>query len=136
MVQLGVFEIAYDDGNHLRVTEYGMKILRGEAHITLSRYTEAVARERKAPTRETAGAAAPTDAAKALFEHLKSVRLAIARRENKPPYVIFSDASLLDMAMRRPSTEFDFLGVTGVGEYKARRYGPEFLAAIAAFTPR
>ena len=136
MVQLGVFEIAYDDGNHLRVTEYGMKILRGEAHITLSRYTEAVARERKAPTRETAGAAAPTDAAKALFEHLKSVRLAIARRENKPPYVIFSDASVLDMAMRRPSTEFDFLGVTGVGEYKARRYGPEFLAAIAAFTPR
>lgn len=37
------------------------------------------------------------------------------------------------MAARRPSTEFDFLEVTGVGEYKARRYGAEFLAAIAAF---
>ena len=38
------------------------------------------------------------------------------------------------MAARRPSTEFDLLGVTGVGEYKARRYGPEFLTAIARFT--
>ena len=107
---------------------------RGEAHLTLSRYTEAVARERKAAKPSAPAVSADSASTKALFEHLKSVRLAIARRENKPPYIIFSDATLLDMAARRPSTEFDLLGVTGVGEYKARRYGPEFLTAIARFT--
>ena len=61
------------------------------------------------------------------------MRAAIAKREGRPPYIIFSDSSLLDMAIRRPNDEFEFLSVSGVGEYKARRYGPEFLRAIAAF---
>lgn len=133
MVQLGVFEIAYDDSNHLRVTDFGHRLLRGEAHITLSRYVEAVAAERKTVKPETPSFPTDSPSTKALFEHLKSVRLAIARRENKPPYIIFSDASLLDMAARRPRTPFEFLAVNGVGEYKANRYGAEFLAAIAAY---
>lgn len=131
MIQLGVFEIAYDDGNHLRVTDFGMKILRGEAHLTLSRYSAAAANEKKKP--EPARTAVDETAARGLFEHLKTVRAAIAKREGRPPYIIFSDSSLLDMAIRRPNDEFEFLSVSGVGEYKARRYGPEFLRAIAAF---
>lgn len=131
MIQLGVFEIAYDDGNHLRVTDFGMKILRGEAHLTLSRYSAAAANEKKKPA--PARTAVDETAARGLFEHLKTVRAAIAKREGRPPYIIFSDSSLLDMAIRRPKDEFEFLSVSGVGEYKARRYGPEFLRAIAAF---
>lgn len=132
MVQLGVFETAYDDGNHLRVTDFGHRLLRGEAHLTLSRFVdtgELVSR----PLRTTAPVPADYRLCRALFERLKELRLEIARGEGKPPYIIFSDASLKEMAEKRPSTEYELLGINGVGEYKAHRYGPAFLEAIAKF---
>lgn len=132
MVQLGVFELAYDDGNHLRVTPYGMKLLRGEAHLTLSRFVDSAAKTVRKPEPAKPKTTDSADV-KALFEYLKGVRLAVARRENKVPYNVFSDASLLDMAVRRPANDFEFLAVNGVGEYKLRHYGPEFLKAIAEF---
>ena len=68
-----------------------------------------------------------------LFDALKEVRAKLARRESVPAYVIFSNATLSEMARSRPRSRFDLLEVNGVGEQKARRYGQAFLEAIAAF---
>ena len=67
-----------------------------------------------------------------LFSALKSVRTQIAREENVPAYIVFSNATLTDMAAKAPRTMAEFLEVSGVGEVKAARYGEIFLKTIAA----
>ncbi len=65
-----------------------------------------------------------------LFELLKTVRTKYAEEENVPPYVIFSDASLQEMAMYFPQTLKDFKQISGVGDFKLEKYGPSFLKII------
>lgn len=65
-----------------------------------------------------------------LLETLKALRLKLAKEENVPAYIVFSNATLQDMAIKAPVTMEEFLGVSGVGKYKAERYGEAFLAAI------
>ena len=67
-----------------------------------------------------------------LFAVLKAVRTQIAQQENVPAYIVFSNATLMDMAVKAPRTMAEFLDVSGVGETKATRYGEVFLKAIAA----
>ena len=67
------------------------------------------------------------------MSYLKTVRRAIAVREGFPPYLIFSDATLTDMAARRPRTIAQFGEVFGVGEKKCARFGAEFINAINKF---
>lgn len=129
MIQLGVLEVAYDENNHLRPTPYGMRIVRGEECIMLAQYED-----RPAPVRRTRGAApAPRNSTEALLTRLKAVRRAEAARIKMPPYLIFSDASLQDMALRRPRTIEEFRTVSGAGEVKTARWGRLFIDAIAAF---
>lgn len=68
-----------------------------------------------------------------LFLALKAVRTRIAQAENVPAYVVFSNATLTDMASKAPRTMTELLEVSGVGEVKAARYGEVFLKAIAAY---
>ena len=68
-----------------------------------------------------------------LFEQLRTLRLEIARERQMPPYIVFSDKTLIDMCRRRPGTEQEMLAVSGVGEYKYAQYGQIFMEAIAAF---
>ncbi|KFI59557.1 ATP-dependent DNA helicase RecQ [Bifidobacterium gallicum DSM 20093 = LMG 11596] len=68
-----------------------------------------------------------------LFEVLRQLRLRIARRLGKPPYIVFSDKTLHDMAHRRPDSPDAMLEVSGVGAAKLERYGDEFLEAIRTF---
>ena len=65
-----------------------------------------------------------------LFERLKKLRLEIAREENMPPYIIFSDKTLIDMAAKIPASKMEMLDVSGVGEYKLAKYGERFLRVI------
>lgn len=65
-----------------------------------------------------------------LFECLKKLRLEIAREENMPPYIIFSDKTLIDMAAKTPVSKTEMLDVSGVGEYKLAKYGERFLRVI------
>jgi ATP-dependent DNA helicase RecQ len=67
-----------------------------------------------------------------LFERLRALRLDIARGRGVPPYVIFHDATLRDMARLRPTTRDGLLGVKGVGARKAEELGEIFLDAIRA----
>ncbi len=69
-----------------------------------------------------------------LFEALRSLRTQIAREEGMPPYIIFSDRTLLDMCIKTPLSEEDMLNVNGVGQNKYHKYGERFLQEINGFT--
>ncbi|PQA88673.1 DNA helicase RecQ [Hyphococcus luteus] len=79
---------------------------------------------------EAAADLAPADAA--LFEELRRKRLELAKAQNVPPYVIFHDKTLREMARLRPRAPSDLAGLAGVGETKLERYGAAFLDAINA----
>ena len=80
-----------------------------------------------------ARAAIPAEEAGDLFAALRNLRTRIARDENIPPYVVFSNAVLADMAAKAPRSPAEFREVSGVGEVKAARYGERFLAEIRAY---
>ena len=65
-----------------------------------------------------------------LFKQLKLIRTALAREKKVPPYIIFSDKSLTEMAAVKPQNNEEFLSISGVGEKKLKAYGPHFLPAI------
>ena len=75
--------------------------------------------------------AVPIQADAGLLDALRSVRSRLAASGGVPAYVVFSNASLADMAARQPASMEEFLEVSGVGEVKAQRYGRDFLEAIA-----
>jgi len=131
LVQLGIFEIAYNDANRLRPTPFGLRVLRGQASVELSTYTPPhVGRQTR---RGKEAPAAVVDPVHQLFEQLKAVRADVARREGLPPYMVFNDATLLDMATRKPVTMEDMMQVSGVGERKWVRFGRRFLVAVRKF---
>ncbi|MDP9015050.1 MAG: HRDC domain-containing protein, partial [Pseudomonadota bacterium] len=77
------------------------------------------------------GAAADGAAdAETLFERLRGLRKRLADAQGLPPYVIFHDATLREMAARRPRTLGEFASIRGVGQGKLARYGEEFIAAL------
>ena len=69
----------------------------------------------------------------ALLDRLKKVRVRVAKEAGLPLYLVFSNATLADMARRRPRTLEEFLEVSWVGEVKAEKYGPAFLRALAVY---
>nr|WP_229802428.1 DNA helicase RecQ [Echinicola pacifica] len=71
-----------------------------------------------------------------LFDHLRNIRYELAKEENVPPYVIFSDASLTDMATYVPLDIESFLDISGVGKTKAASYGPSFIEEIRAYAEK
>lgn len=75
----------------------------------------------------------PDDDEEALFQRLRELRLDIAREIGKPPYIVFSDKTLRDMARIKPVTPSQFLLVNGVGDNKLKLYGDRFMQAVAAF---
>lgn len=132
MVQLGLLEVAMDNGNRLRVTDYGMRALRGLVPVQLARYVPDEDRKTRG-RKKSEERIVSTDPTEQLFEQLKAVRRQVAAKSGVPAFVVFSDASLLDMARRRPKTIEEFLQVSGVGEHKSVRYGKHFIAAIRKF---
>ena len=87
--------------------------------------------ERTAKTKKTSnGMESLTSAGFKLFDRFKKLRLEIAREEHMPPYIIFSDKTLTDMAVKVPVSKNEMLNVSGVGENKFAKYGERFLALI------
>ena len=113
------------------LTSSGARVLRGEeAPGPLSRAPRPT--KSRMATAEAAGSE-PEAYDRDLFETLRTLRRSLAQERGVPPYLVFSDVSLRDMARRRPTTDAEFMAVKGVGEWKAEEYGPRFLAAIRAF---
>jgi len=109
----------------LRLNEASLQVLRGERTVRL--IPARAHRARTSATETEAWEGVDRD----LFERLRKLRTRLAREREVAPYLIFSDASLRDMARRRPHDETEFLQVHGVGDKKLADLGPTFLACIA-----
>ena len=104
--------------------------VRRNVRVTLKLREDRKLKTEKKKRRDTAATLASAD--QPLFEALRMRRKEIAERLDLPPYVIFHDATLRQMAEHRPQTEAELLSISGVGEAKLERYGSEFLEVIAA----
>ncbi|MEE0302236.1 MAG: HRDC domain-containing protein, partial [Blautia sp.] len=83
---------------------------------------------------EATNTSSPNAAKKsALFETLRQLRLQIAKEESVPPYIVFTDKTLIDMCEKLPGTESEMLDVSGVGQNKLKKYGQRFLQEISSF---
>jgi ATP-dependent DNA helicase RecQ len=112
----------------LEMTQKGRALLHGEGTFESRPAKPRVRAKREA--RAERFAEQPEDN-RALIASLKELRLRLARERRVPPYVIFSDRSLIDMAERRPTSEHEFAEVHGVGAAKLKDFGRVFLRAIA-----
>lgn len=131
MVQLGVFAPDIEHNNVLLVTPLGMRIVRGQEPLLLTRF---VPRERAPRKPEpTALPSLESPSARRLFEYLKGTRMRLAAQFGIAPYMVLSDKSLQDLAIKRPKSFDELLDVHGIGEYKAQQYGEIFMAAIEDF---
>ena len=132
MIQLGLIDIAYNEGNHLKITAYGRRILDSRGPVTLARYTPI---ERRNTRRKSA--AEPEEIqlspAEQLLELLKGVRENIAKKEQVPPYIVLTDKALLEMVRTEPIDMESFSRVEGVGERKTVKYWKPFVTAIRKF---
>jgi ATP-dependent DNA helicase RecQ len=123
-----------DEYPTLLISERGRQALRGEivpAPLTTAGKAPAPAEPAPAPGPPQSApsrVAAPPDAA--LFEALRALRRTIAEERGVPPYLIFSDASLRDMARLRPVTLEQFRDVKGVGDWKLQTFGDRFVTAL------
>ncbi len=125
--------IAVDFAGHggLSISEAGRQFLRDKPTLML-RAPSAPRAERTKVSRKQATEALP-EADRALFQALREKRMEIARTQNVPPYVIFHDRTLMELAAARPVSRAAMSAVPGVGETKLGRYGPAFLAVIAEY---
>ncbi len=126
----------------LVLNEASLAVMRGQKEVSLVRAAAASAsaggRER---SRSSGGGSTEasskrreiTEAVRPLFDHLRALRKELATKLGVPPYVVFSDASLVEMAEQRPADEAEMLAIRGVGQAKLASFGEAFLEAIANF---
>jgi ATP-dependent DNA helicase RecQ len=122
-----------DNIGALRVSARGEKFLKSPYHIELARdhdFTTALDEEEESPDKVPVNSKAYDSK---LFEILKTLRKKIAREKNLPPYVIFQDPSLEEMATTYPTTKDDLAQVNGVGLGKVNKFGREFMEAIQKY---
>jgi len=137
--QLGEQGLLLVDGDRypvLRLTADGRRLLKGELTATLVRQKAAPPKERGGRGRK--GGAARSEESwegvdQELFEALRAERLAVARERGVPPYVIFHDTTLRELARSKPRSAGAFLDVHGVGARKAEELGERFLSVIRVF---
>jgi ATP-dependent DNA helicase RecQ len=117
--------------NTLELTDAGRMLLKGEGAPQLLKPAERLTRERRSRDGATGDSWESVD--RGLFEELRKLRTGIAAERGVPPYVVFGDAALRDMARRRPSTLTAFLDIRGVGERKRDDYGQAFVETIVNY---
>lgn len=138
MIQLGFLEVDYANGNKLKVTPLGNKVLYGQSKALLTKYRpteketkysrEAMAEKKAAKVRSTRSLQAQAD--EQLWNALKQLRYQLAEKEKTPAYIIFTDAALEDMVELKPTTMEEFAQVRGVGQIKLEKYGRTFISLI------
>ncbi|MDE6348487.1 MAG: DNA helicase RecQ [Bacteroides sp.] len=141
MLQLGYFEIAYNENNHLKITQSGTEVLFGRtsAELVTIRREEAVptgkGRKRKVaiPPKELP-LGLPNVENDDLFEALRSLRKRLADQEGLPTYIVLSDKVLHLLSTSRPTTIEAFGNISGIGEYKKKKYGKEFVEMIRKYS--
>lgn len=141
MLQLGYFEIAYNENNHLKITPAGSDVLfgRATARLVVIRREEANetkrGRKRKLPVlSKELPLGLPNTENEDLFEALRELRKRLADEEALPAYIVLSDKVLHLLSTSRPTTIEEFGNISGIGEYKKKKYGKEFVSLIRKFS--
>jgi len=122
LVHLGLVEQDISRGSSLLLTEKARPVLKGDEDLSL-----AVPRLGSKHIYEQT---IKVNYDKRLFARLKGLRKALAEEHDVPPFVVFSDATLADMAHKQPTSQRELLAVSGVGQTKLQRYGSAFLSVI------
>ena len=144
MLNMGYFEVAYNENNHLKVTPAGAKVLYGQEKAMLvvikreEKETKKPGRAKQKDTTEKALFNIPASLALGeestdLFEELRILRKRLADQQAIPAYIVLSDKTLHLLASQRPTTLEEFGQVSGIGEYKKEKYGKEFVEVINKF---
>lgn len=122
------------DGNHgnLKTTQDGADFLRNKDKIQLRLDPAVIGSSRSSGTKTDPALSLETAEDKTLFTTLKTLRMDIAKENNIPPYVVFHDKTLIDMAAKRPQTIEGLSKLHGVGQSKLDKYGAVFLDKILA----
>ena len=143
MLQMGLIELDYKENRHIHVTDLGKSVLFQGKKIQLSKVVKEDLRVKskriKTPVlpamqtleKPTRSEVEPTPVEdKELFERLRQLRIQIAKEEHLPPYIIFSDKTLHELAIYKPQTIAAFGTIYGVGENKQAKYGAIFVETI------
>lgn len=124
----GIIELAYDQGYTLKLTEQSRQVLFEGRKVQLVKFDEVKQEEaavKPRPKRELLK--------DALFEKLRALRKRLAEEYGVPPYVVFTDTTLQEMAAERPTNKIAMLAISGVGAQKYERYGQDFVTEIIDF---
>ena len=139
-LNMGYFEIAYNENNHLKITTAGAKVLFGQEKAMLvvikreEKETKSKGKKKeekplfKVPVSVPMGEENPE-----LFEELRALRKRLADQQAIPAYIVLSDKTLHQLAIQRPTTLEEFGMVSGIGEYKKEKYGKDFVELINTF---
>jgi ATP-dependent DNA helicase RecQ len=130
MANQGLIEIMYSENSALKISPIGWEVLKGERTIRLTTPIKSEDRKKIQKVVKTTTRASEN---KDLFTALKKIRYAISKEEKMPAYIIFSDKSLKSMANELPTTENEFLAISGVGINKMEKYGEKFMNVIRQF---
>jgi len=130
----GFLGVSNDEYAIVKLTGESARILEGEEQVSMkmAKEQERQPQEKsgKKESRSRTAGVSLTEADQALFEKLRGLRTEIAREEQVPPYIVFSDKTLVSMCMVKPVTKAEMLSVSGVGEFKYTKYGERFLGCV------
>ena len=142
MLNLGYFEVAYNEKNHLKITEAGKKVLFGHEQaqlVVIKREAYEAKNKQKKKRAEPQAQALPMvfeNENDQLFEALRVLRKKLADQQAIPAYIVLSDKVLHLLASSKPVTIEAFGEISGIGEYKKERYGKDFIKVIRQFVPQ
>ncbi|WP_092878832.1 ATP-dependent DNA helicase RecQ [Izhakiella capsodis] len=125
LIHLGLVMQNITQHSALQLTEAARPVLRGESPLLLAVPRLSSARPRSSQVRSYGGSYD-----RKLFAKLRKLRKAIADEENIPPYVVFNDATLIEMSEQMPLTAVEMLSINGVGQRKLERFGKPFMIMI------
>ncbi|MEJ6781715.1 DNA helicase RecQ [Aminobacter sp. Piv2-1] len=129
LIALRLIDVDLTGHGGLSIAPAGRDFLRDKPELMLR--VPASPRARRGKVARSSAQSAVSDADHDLFQALRRKRTEIARLQNVPPYVIFHDKTLIELAAARPASRAEMANVPGVGEAKLERYGPAFLVVIA-----
>ncbi|MBX3571573.1 MAG: DNA helicase RecQ [Mesorhizobium sp.] len=129
LIALRLIDVDLTGHGGLSISEAGRRFLREKPALMLRVPAKPQAARDKSVRNQTSAALPEAD--RTLFQALRDKRTEIARAQNVPPYVIFHDKTLIELAAARPGSRSQMAKIPGVGEAKLDRYGAAFLAVIA-----
>ena len=144
MLNLGYFEVAYNEKNHLKITEAGKKVLFGKerAQLVVIKREEHLGQESKRgkkkakiqePQAPVLTPAVFENEDEYLFEELRVLRKKLADSQAIPAYIVLSDKTLHLLSSAKPTTIEAFGEISGIGEFKKEKYGKDFVEVIRRF---